>query len=155
MSPDSPLTTSRHVKDGQLVVTRSIRILLDEFQITFARSGGPGGQNVNKRETKAILRWPVTASSNLRDDVRERFMNAYGRRITAEGELVLTSQRYRDQARNIEDCLEKLREMIAAAAVRPKPRKATKPTRASKERRMQSKRERTQKKQQRQSPRFD
>src|SRR5271170_1923369 len=114
-----------------LFVTPQLRIPLDEFSFTFARSGGPGGQNVNKVNSKAVMRWPVATSTSLPDAVRYRFMAKYAARITADGELVLTSQKYRDQSRNIDDCLEKLTAMITSVAVAPVPRKSTKPTKAS------------------------
>lgn len=122
-----------------LVVNSKIKVPLDEFQWSFARSSGPGGQNVNKVSSKAVLRWPVEISPSLPEDVRQRFMARYRRRVTREGELVLTSQRYRDQGRNIEDCLEKLRLMIAEVATLPRARKRTRATRASKERRLENK----------------
>lgn len=132
-----------------LVVNNKLSIPLREFRFTFARSGGPGGQNVNKVNTKATLRWPVTTSPALPDDVRERFTKRYGRRINSEGELVLTSQRFRDQGRNVADCLAKLREMLDEVSVAAKRRKPTKPTAASKRRRLQEKRRISEKKQSR------
>ena len=123
-----------------LEVSRRIRIPFRELHFSFARSSGAGGQNVNKVNTKATLRWDVTASPSLPDGVRERFLSRYPRRITREGELVLTSQRYRDQGRNTADCLEKLRALLLEVAVAPRRRKPTRPSRASRERRLASKR---------------
>lgn len=132
-----------------LVVNRRIRIPLREFEFQFARSGGPGGQNVNKLSTKAILRWSVERSPSLPRDVRERFLARYRRRITREGELVLSSQRFRDQGRNVADCIEKLRGMLEEVARPPAKRKATKPTRAAREKRLKEKHIQSEKKRRR------
>jgi len=113
-----------------------------ELTWSFARSGGPGGQNVNKVASKAVLRWDLNASPGVPEDVKERLRRLARRRVTRDGVLVLTSQRHRDQERNREDCREKLRELVRAAAVVPKVRKKKKPTRASKERRLAAKRRR-------------
>jgi ribosome-associated protein len=126
-----------------LEINDRLRIPDEEFSWTFVRSGGPGGQNVNKVASKAVLRWDLAHSPSLPEDVKVRLRTLQRRRVTGEGELVLSSQRYRDQERNREDCLEKLREMILAAAARPKPRKATKPSRGSKEARLREKRRRS------------
>ncbi len=135
-----------------LIVNTEIRVRLREFRFSFSRSSGAGGQNVNKLNTKATLRWEVARSQGLPKDVRARFLERYRRRITANGELVLTSQRFRDQGRNVADCLEKLRGMLAAVAQPPRTRKATKPTRSSVERRLSSKQRTRLKKQRRQRP---
>ncbi len=103
-----------------LVVSRGLSIPLDEFEFTFVRSSGPGGQNVNKVNSKAVLRWPALASPSLSAEVKQRLEASYRSRLTAGGELLISSQRYRDQARNIDDCLEKLRAMLAAVARAPK-----------------------------------
>ena len=132
-----------------LVVTSRIQIPLDEFQFTYARSSGPGGQNVNKVNSKAVLRWPLTTSPSLPDDVRTRLLAKVGNQVTNEGDLVIMSDRYRDQPRNREDCLDKVRAMIQAVATAPKKRRPTKPGRAAKERRLKSKQSQSQKKQQR------
>jgi ribosome-associated protein len=146
------MNTEKQSTDNVLVVTRSIRIPRDEFTFTFMRSSGPGGQNVNKVNTKVRLRWDVARSPSLPEAVRERFQRNYARRITTEGDLLITSQRYRDQARNIDDCLEKLRELLAAVATPPRRRKKTRPSRASKERRLQGKREQSERKRGRRKP---
>jgi len=135
-----------------LVVTARLKIPLKEFTFTFARSSGPGGQNVNKVNTKATLRWAVATSPSLPETVRQRFTARYGRRITNEGDLVISSQRFRDQGRNVADCLAKLRSMLAEAATVPKRRKPTKPSRASHQRRLAQKRARSLKKQLRRKP---
>jgi ribosome-associated protein len=135
-----------------LAINSRIQIPHEEFEFSFARSGGPGGQNVNKVNSKAVLRWPVVRSTALPDDVRARFMARYQRRLTSLGEVIITSQRYRDQGRNIADCLEKLQELIAAVAVRPTVRKKTKPSRGSIARRLEGKRHSSSKKQSRRLP---
>jgi ribosome-associated protein len=134
-----------------LSISSGLEIPLDEFEFTYARSGGPGGQNVNKVNSKAVLRWSVTASPSLPEDVRERFLTKYASRLTSAGELILTSQKYRDQARNVEDCLEKLRQMITAASEPPTVRRPTRISRAAKQRRAESKQKTSQKKEQRRS----
>src|SRR5262245_24815051 len=135
-----------------LTVTPTLQIPLDEFTFTFVRSSGPGGQNVNKLNTKAVLRWPINTSPSLPEGVRQRFLQNFGSRVTTEGELVLTSQRFRDQSQNQRDCLDKLREMLAAVAAPPKRRKKTKPTKGSIARRRTEKRAHSQKKQDRRAP---
>lgn len=123
-----------------LEVTPTIRIPFDEFEWTFARSGGPGGQNVNKVSSKAVLRWNLAGSPSVPDEVKARFRERFPSRVTTEGELVLSSELTRDQGRNREDCLQKLAAMLQSAAIRPKVRRATRPTRASKRRRVEAKR---------------
>ena len=129
-----------------LVVNSRLRIPLREFHFSFARSSGPGGQNVNKLNTKALLRWSVTGSRSLPEGVRRRLLAKYRRRITSQGDLLVSSQRFRDAGRNVADCLEKLRHMLGEVAVAPKVRKPTEPTRASVRRRLDQKRRQSRKK---------
>lgn len=138
-----------------LDVTSRIRIPCSEFDWGVARSSGPGGQNVNKVNSKVMLRWPLLTSSGLPADVRDRFVAAYRRRLTTEGDLVLSSERFRDQPKNVADCLEKLKVLLLAVAVAPKPRRVSKPTKASKRRRVEAKKQRTEVKQRRQRPNLD
>lgn len=138
-----------------LVVNHRISIPRSEMRFSFARSSGPGGQNVNKVNSKATLHWPVMTSPSLPEDVRRRFVAAFGNRINNEGELVLASQETRDQASNIEDCLDKLRQMILSVATAPKKRRPTKPTKGSQRRRLEDKKGRSQTKSLRQKPRSE
>jgi ribosome-associated protein len=130
-----------------LVVNSRIRIPDSELEFSYVRSSGPGGQNVNKVSSKAVLRWNPAASGSLPADVRQRFLAKYRSRLTTDGELILSSQRYRDQPRNTADAKEKLRAMLAAVAVAPKKRKPTRPTKGSIERRIKSKQTVSRKKQ--------
>jgi ribosome-associated protein len=126
-----------------LEISDRLRIPDDEFSWTFVRSGGPGGQNVNKVASKAVLRWNVVASPSLPVDIKARLQQQQRRRITGEGDLLITSQRYRDQERNRLDCLEKLADMLRAASVAPKVRRKTKPSRGAHERRLAAKKRRS------------
>lgn len=138
-----------------LKVSRNIQIPLREFDFSFARSPGPGGQNVNKVNSKAILKWNVSQTTHLPGGVKNRFLEKYKRRISKNGELVISSHRFRDQGRNIADCLSRLREMIEAVRVAPKVRKKTKPSRGSKERRLESKKRKSATKKNRRAVRSD
>ena len=135
-----------------LVVNDRIAVPLAEIAFTFARSGGPGGQNVNKVNSRATLRWSIRDSSSLPEDVRLRFGNRYRNRITKNGDLVLHSDRFRDQGRNVADCLARLQAMLLEVASIPKQRRPTRRTRSSIERRLRDKRKCSQKKQLRRRP---
>ena len=138
-----------------LVINSTISIPMSEFDISYARSPGPGGQNVNKVNSKVILRWDVTNTKHLPEHVRKRFLVQWQARVTKSGHVVIHSHRFRDQPRNYADCMNKIREMIRAATVVPKKRKATKPTAGSKRRRLESKKRNSQRKQSRRSVRED
>ncbi len=125
-----------------LIVTSQIRIPTTEFQWSFVRAGGPGGQNVNKVASKAVLRWNVVASQSLPADVKSRFLTQQANRITTTGDLVVASQRFRDQDKNRQDVLDRLKEWLLRATISPKLRKPTRPTRGSKERRLSAKKHR-------------
>ena len=117
--------------------------------MSFARSAGPGGQNVNKVSSKAVLRWQVVATASLPEAVRRRFVTRYANRINVAGELVLSSDEYREQPRNTAACMERLRTMILAVLVPPRRRVKTRPPRAAVERRIKSKQQTSEKKQRR------
>lgn len=135
-----------------LKVNHRIQIPYTEFDFSFSRSGGPGGQNVNKVNTKVTIRWDIKGSPTVPDDVSNRFCAKYRRRITKEGHLVMQSQRYRDQGRNVADVIDKLRVLLLEVATAPVKRKPTKPSRGSKERRLESKRQTSARKQMRKKP---
>lgn len=137
-----------------LVINDQLQIPMEEFQFSYARSAGPGGQNVNKVNSKAILHWPVAQSTHLPQEVKLRFLMRYHHKMTTLGEVVISGQRFRDQPRNAEDCLERLKEMILAVWDAPVKRKQTKPSRGGKERRLQSKREQSERKAGRRRPDF-
>lgn len=138
-----------------LVVSDQIQIPDEELQFTFSRSGGPGGQNVNKVSSKATLRWNPGNSPSLPDPVRDRFLAAYESRLTNDGDLLLSSGRHRDQPANVAACLSRLAEMIRSVEAAPTKRRATRPTRGSRQRRLKDKKVRSERKQNRRPPRYD
>jgi ribosome-associated protein len=123
-----------------IVVTPRVIIPGDELAIAFARSGGPGGQNVNKVASKVELRWNPTTSAALGDDDRAWLIHRLRSRLTSDGTLIVTSTATRDQLKNRDDATSKLALIVRAALDRPKPRKATKPSRSAKRRRLADKR---------------
>ena len=121
------------------------QIELDEAEIeeSFIRSSGPGGQNVNKVSSAVQIRFDARRSRSLPDSVAVRLMRLAGSKLTQDGVIVITAQRFRDQGRNRVDAVERLAELIREAAIPPVPRRATKPTKASKEKRLDGKAKRS------------
>lgn len=122
-----------------LKVTDKIQIPWEELEISYARSSGPGGQNVNKRETKAVMSWNPKESPSLPDDVKARFLDKFSGRITEDGRIVIASDEHRSQDMNLKACFDKLQKLILLVAHPPKIRRATKPTKGSKIRRVTAK----------------
>ena len=122
-----------------IFVTPEIQVHENEVSFTFVRSGGPGGQNVNKVATAAQLRFDARGSSAIDDRMFLRLKEIAGRRMTNDGVIVLTASRFRTQAENREDASTRLVDMLREASRRPKFRVSTRPSRASKERRLTSK----------------
>src|ERR1700722_19483620 len=115
----------------------------NEIEESFVRASGPGGQNVNKVSSAVQIRFDLSGSRSLPQDVRERLARLAGRRLTRDGVIVIIAQRYRTQERNRQDAHDRLIALIRRAAVPPIPRRPTKPSRAAKERRLQAKAKRS------------
>jgi ribosome-associated protein len=120
-------------------ITPSITIDDSEIDEQFIRASGPGGQNVNKVETAVQLRFNIDASPALDDGTRHRLKQLAGRRVTRDGVIVISAQRFRTRERNRADALERLTDLIRQAAIRPILRRPTKPSRAQKRARLETK----------------
>ncbi len=122
-----------------LKINENIGIPIAEFRSDYSRSGGPGGQNVNKVNSKVQLRWRPADNTSLPEGVRIRLLRMLAARLTKDGDLLLTSQRTRDQSRNLADCLGKVRDLVQIAVNPPRARRPTFPTAASQRRRVEAK----------------
>ena len=137
-SPNGPAGRQPSVHVAGVVLGPGVAVPHDRLEFTFVSSSGPGGQNVNKRATKCQLRVRV-ADLGLCPEQTERLASLAGSLITTESELILTCDAFRSQERNKSEVIEKLREIVLRALVRPKRRVATKPSRGSRERRLNDK----------------
>ena len=136
-----------------LKVTNDLEIPLSELRFSFDRSPGPGGQNVNKLNTRAELRFNLKSSPSLGEAQRNRLLAGLASRLTREGTLVIRSSRFRTQSRNRKDCLEKLASLLAEHLRPPPPkRRPTRPGRAAVIRRLEAKKRRSRKKAWRRRP---
>ena len=131
------MAQEKEVRVGRVVIPAAAL----EWQ--FVRSSGPGGQHVNRTSTKAVLRFDARHSPHLPEDVRSRLLEREQAQLTRDGALVITSQRHRDQPRNIADCLAKLSAIVARALEVPKKRRPTKTPRSVVKKRLAGKRHRS------------
>lgn len=137
----------------RIAVTDRLAIDPDEIEWRFVRSAGPGGQHVNKASTAVQLRFPIRHSS-LPESVRDRLEVLAGHRVNRSGELILAASNHRSQARNRQEALRKLVDLVRRAArPPPPPRRKKRPSRAAKRRRVESKRRQKEKKRLRKPPR--
>jgi ribosome-associated protein len=137
---------------SDLQVTKRFTIADSDLNWSATRSSGPGGQNVNKVNSKVTLRWKPTTQPGFDDAWRHRFESRFATRINREGELVLHSDKTRDQFRNLADARGRLVAMLLECRTPPKSRAPTRPTLGSQKRRMEGKRRVAEKKRMRGSP---
>ena len=135
-----------------LVINDQLTIPAGELEITASRSSGPGGQHVNKADTRIQVRWNVTGSAVLSDTQRGRLQRNLASRLTEQGDLLLACDTHRSQRRNREEALQRLAALVREALIPPKPRKKTRPSRAAAEKRLQEKKHRGQVKRSRGKP---
>jgi len=125
---------------------KKITIPIKELTYTFSKSSGPGGQNINKVNTKVTLNFNIQKTKCISREIINRFCLKYPNKVKEDGTVVITAARYRTQAQNITDSTRKLEEMIESVSVRQKRRISTKPTRSSIQKRLKSKKAHSDKK---------
>lgn len=132
-----------------ILINDLVTIPAAELEYTASRSSGPGGQHVNKTDTRITVRWNLPASGALTDFLKNRVQRALANRLTENGDLLLASDTHRSQRRNREEVTQRLAALVREALVPPKPRRKTKPTKASRMKRLDEKRRRSDLKRQR------
>lgn len=132
-----------------ILINDRVYVPENAIQVTTSRSSGPGGQNINKVASKVDVRVDLGAVEGLDEQARARLLARAARHLDADGRLYVTSQKTRDQGRNLEDAYDKVRTLIAAAMIRPKTRHPTKPSRAAVQRRLTEKQHTAKRKQRR------
>ena len=130
-------------------MSRIVHIPESEFEFSYARSSGPGGQNVNKVNSKAVLKWDLHSSPSITEEERLRLLEKL--KLNESGQVVLMSDRFRDQKKNREDCIQKFGAMIEQALHVPKKRKKTRQSYSSRLKAKESKRRHSEKKSRRSS----
>lgn len=128
-------------------ITITSQHILSELEFSTARSGGPGGQNVNKVNSKVMLRWNINNSASINEEQKVLLLKKLAPYITSDGDLLLTSQESRSQLDNKENVIAKLDVLLRKAFLKPKARKATKPSKAAKAKRVENKKRHAEKKQ--------
>jgi ribosome-associated protein len=137
---------------SRIDITGQISIDESELQLEFVQASGPGGQNVNKVATAVQLRFDAASSPSLPEEVRTRLRRLAGKRMTAEGILIVEASQHRSQERNRQEAIDRLVDLLRKAAKKPRPRRKTKPTAASRRKRLETKRRRGEIKRLRRSP---
>lgn len=158
-SPSRPSPSSSHgagiqpvlpeASQSAIRVSEHIQIPLSELEVSFTRSSGPGGQNVNKTSTRVEITFDLAHSPSIHDDDRTWLMERLRSKLDTEGRIHIAAQEYRSQLRNRQAAIERLEEMLQQAIQRPKKRKKSKPTRSAVERRLDSKKRESEKKRER------
>lgn len=138
-----------------LEITPTLQLDERELQFDYLRASGPGGQNVNKVATAVQLRFDVVNSPALASDLKGRLLRLAGKRVNADGVLIIEARRFRTQEANRADALRRFVELLQKAAVPPKPRRKTKPTAVSREKRLMEKKQRGEIKRGRQSRSYE
>jgi ribosome-associated protein len=138
---------------ARIEINARLTIPGSEIQVTYARSSGPGGQHVNKTSSRALLRWNLETSEAPDDATRELLRAKLSNRLTADGDLLIASERHRESGRNLQDALERFAELLRKALTPQKKRRKTRPTRGSVDRRIKEKKQRSETKKQRKPPR--
>ena len=135
-----------------LKINNSITLLENELSFEFVRASGPGGQNVNKVSTTAVLRFNISGSSTITGEDKYHLKQICGKKVNSRGILIIKAQRFRTQEKNRKDALDRLKELILKAIIKPKKRVKTKPSIAAKKKRLENKKKRGDLKENRKKP---